>query len=42
MPVVVCLVVDVDVTLGFTGGDTLVFPGSGFAAGLGLEAPVGF
>lgn len=36
------LVVDVEVTLGFAGADTLVFPGNGFAAGLGLEVPVGF
>ena len=31
-----------EVTFGFIGADTLVFPGNGFAAGLGLEAPVGF
>lgn len=36
------LFIVVEVTLGFTGADTLVFPGNGFAAGLGLEAPVGF
>jgi len=35
-------VVDVEATLGFTGEDTVVFPGNGFAAGLGLEEPVGF
>ena len=39
---VVGLVVDVEVALDFAGVDTLVFPGNGFTAGLGLEAPVGF
>ena len=36
------LVVDVEVTVCFTGGYTLVFPGNGWAAGLGLEAPDDF
>jgi len=36
------LVVDVEVTLGLTGADMPVFPGNGWAAGLGLDALVGF
>lgn len=36
------LAVDVKVTLGFTGADIPVFPGSDWAAGLDLEEPIGF